>query len=408
MTRNIFTSVGLLLLVSAQACTINDVDKGSAAESAPCTDETCVTQCEQEDEVLCEGVCIDPLADARFCGASGDCAGDNAGQDCGDGVCHDGQCGQTCDEGLIACAGACVDPLLDTRHCGATGSCSGDEAGTACAAGQVCNQGACAEDCPEGRLDCDGGCVNPRTSSARCGATDDCLGPNAGQVCNDDEVCAAGVCQCAEETIVCGDLCVDPRTNGEFCGASGDCEGPQRGANCPGEQPCINGACACPRGTSFCDLSCVTLQNDPQHCGECGQACEEGESCLDGVCVELSFAGALDPIGGFWGFFDDSGFDAAANFCDLNFPISTVCTAPMLDVLSETGQMVMAVGLNGEPVESFWAPVPAACDAWNHDSGTNGDEAAPLRELDRDTGRVAPKTGACGERHNIGCCRVRE
>ena len=405
MRSSIVWGIGFLLAVGLWACS-DDNAGGSGANVDLCDDEACVAQCEQDGRVVCGGVCIDPQADARFCGASGDCAGDNAGQDCGDDVCNQGQCGLQCDDGQIACAGTCVDPLSDARHCGASGACVGDEAGTACAAGQLCSGGVCVEDCPDGRIDCGGGCIDPLADNLHCGASGNCQGDSAGQECPGASMCTDGACACPDDGLLCGELCVDPLTDPLFCGASGDCQGPQMGQACSEQQACTDGACVCPAGTDYCDGQCFDLQRDPENCGDCGVSCN-GDLCVEGDCVALTFAGALDRTGGVWRFFNESGFDAAVGACGQAFEGSTVCTASMLDALSETGQMTMAVSLGGEPVESFWAPGPFSCDAWNHGSGTNGDEAAPVRSLNRDTGRLGgPETGTCGGTHNIGCCVV--
>lgn len=46
-----------------------------------------------EEELLCDGVCIDPRTDEQYCGALGDCSGVQSGQECTDGAfCRAGQC----------------------------------------------------------------------------------------------------------------------------------------------------------------------------------------------------------------------------------------------------------------------------------------------------------------------------
>jgi endo-1,3(4)-beta-glucanase len=75
---------------------------------------------------------------------------------CGIGTaCSDGACGVPCPPGLLACGGACVDPLADAAHCGASGDCTGENAGTACAAGDTCQAGACVQGCVPVALDLD-------------------------------------------------------------------------------------------------------------------------------------------------------------------------------------------------------------------------------------------------------------
>lgn len=48
--------------------------------------------------------------------------------------------------------------------------------------------------CPEGELMCDEACVDPNTSPDYCGASDDCVGENAGAMCSEDQECDEGIC----------------------------------------------------------------------------------------------------------------------------------------------------------------------------------------------------------------------
>ena len=40
----------------------------------------------------------------------------------------------------------------------------------------------------------------------------------------------------------------------------------------------------CNSNETDCDCECVDLQTSTRHCGKCGNECESGESCVDGVC----------------------------------------------------------------------------------------------------------------------------
>lgn len=61
----------------------------------------------------------------------------------------------SCPSGQVACDGNCVDPTNDLRYCGASGGCAGASAGTVCGAGQTCVAGACVASCPIGQESCD-------------------------------------------------------------------------------------------------------------------------------------------------------------------------------------------------------------------------------------------------------------
>ena len=112
--------------------------------------------------------------------------------------------GETCAKPLTACGGACIDPLTDPKYCGASGTCLGPNAGTSCdPIGETCVAGACTSICAAGEVMCDGSCVSPLTDSAHCGASANCIGPNAGVVCkpepnaclgSPEQSCIAGKC----------------------------------------------------------------------------------------------------------------------------------------------------------------------------------------------------------------------
>lgn len=110
--------------------------------------------------VYCEGHCIDPRTDPLHCGASDNCQGRAAGALCtGGSVCIDGSCGTGCGAGRIQCGGRCVDPLTDASYCGAKGDCAGANVGVVCRpgtsrcaamVGALCQAGQCVSDCPKG------------------------------------------------------------------------------------------------------------------------------------------------------------------------------------------------------------------------------------------------------------------
>ncbi|RMG95783.1 MAG: hypothetical protein D6705_12825 [Deltaproteobacteria bacterium] len=151
-----------------------------------------------------------------------------------------GTAGGGCPEGRIDCDGVCIDPSADPLHCGACGR--------ACGGGEVCVQGACEDPCD--------------------GACDEVL-----------EVCEAGTCTCREGFVRCGGECVDPRTDGEHCGGCN--------VSCDGDRVCNDGSCVaggCPTPLEECEGGCVDLQDDPLHCGGCERRCKAYEVCVEGTC----------------------------------------------------------------------------------------------------------------------------
>ncbi len=53
---------------------------------------------------------------------------------------------------------------------------------------------------------------------------------------------------------------------------------------CPKNGKCKNGKCKCKSGFEKCGKKCVNLDTSVKHCGACGNACQEGETCVDGDC----------------------------------------------------------------------------------------------------------------------------
>ena len=110
-----------------------------------CDSETgqCRPRCDG-GEVLCGESCENPQASRTHCGARGDCQGDNAGESCGTSkVCSQGTCSTSCAKGWVACNGVCIDPLRDATYCGAVGDCQGANSGQACSGGKTCMSGFC-------------------------------------------------------------------------------------------------------------------------------------------------------------------------------------------------------------------------------------------------------------------------
>jgi hypothetical protein len=155
----------------------------------------CVLSC-QLGFLNCNDTCVDPTTNRLYCGASGDCAGDNAGTICDPGFVCDGtgHCALSCQPELLDCTGTCTDPDTDRFHCGASYPCS-DFPGEVCADGSVCNGlGQCELSCQQGLLDCEGTCIDPDADRNHCGASAGCLGINGGTACDANEICSSGVC----------------------------------------------------------------------------------------------------------------------------------------------------------------------------------------------------------------------
>jgi hypothetical protein len=120
-------------------------------------------------------------------GGAGGGAGRGAGGDTGSGGSG---VGTECREEEIECDGECVDASADPDHCG--------QCVRVCAADQVCSDGSCDVDCEPGRVVCERGCIDPNESEAFCGAAGDCTGDAAGEACSPNERCQEGTCSSAD------------------------------------------------------------------------------------------------------------------------------------------------------------------------------------------------------------------
>jgi len=178
-----------------------------------------------------------------------------------------------CGDGRLSCEGTCVDVTANLSHCGACGA--------RCASGEVCADGRCAQPpdhcpadgCPAGSY-CDlaaDRCVAGCLSDAACDDTTTCT----------DRSCAScppmrGNCDRAADDGCETDLANDDAS----CGACGRV--------CPSGRTCRAGACACAGGTTDCGGACIDTTDALDHCGACGNRCEEPANgratCAGGAC----------------------------------------------------------------------------------------------------------------------------
>lgn len=105
---------------------------------------------------------------------------------------------------------------------------------------------------------------------------------------DDEPACEAPYLACAGE---CVDVEVDERNCG-VCGEEcelgevcmdGVCEQPCP-EGCDRLEDCIDGACLCRDGLEQCGDECVDVGANFDHCGECGSGCGPDELCFDGEC----------------------------------------------------------------------------------------------------------------------------
>lgn len=190
--------------------------------------------------------------------------GDDGGRPSG------GSCNPACAAGLTCCGGACVSTQVNAQHCGMCGN--------VCAAGQPCTAGVC------------GG--GPATDAA-VPMTDGSTVPSmCTPACSADERCCGT--SCFDRSAPAGQL--DARTHESFlhcmgCGIGCDmdrasrCGAPAGGGAatclCGNIAQCSAGRACVQQGGNYI---CADLRFDVNNCGEVGRACNEGETCSDGVC----------------------------------------------------------------------------------------------------------------------------
>lgn len=287
------------------ACTDEDANSddfiGKKCGNLMCTDGEC--KC-PDDFVQCNGSCIDPMHDVRYCGAKGQCNAENAddpdfkGQACqGGSMCTDGQC--ICPEGYILCNNRCIDPSADMEFCGAKGQCHHQDPndanfiGQKCVGGTTCNGTAC--ECPNQGILCNGKCILPQTDMTFCGAKGLCNHPDPnnenyiGQACVGGATCNGTSCECPNNGVLCDGKCINPLTDTTYCGANDACANYQ---TCPDAQTCEDGQCQCPPNTTLCGNECVSLEFNSEHCGSCHHACQSTESCVNKKCTVTNCNGA--------------------------------------------------------------------------------------------------------------------
>ena len=279
-----------------------------------CADGNCVLAC-MDGQLLCDGKCITPEMDMIYCGASGDCSGKNKGTTCPSGTsCQGGRCEAGCVSGQVLCDGKCITPGTDMIYCGASGDCTGQNKGRTCPSGTSCQGGICEVGCVSGQVLCDGKCITPTTDMIYCGAKGACNATDAsssnykGQACVNGKVCVNGACvqnSCTGTLTLCAtqavNQCIDIKGNdANHCGACNYKCSEHRLVNASSTS-CSAGECqyACTgtyvnvgTGNTASTIYCINPASDNLYCGATGmdnkgETCSSELKCMGGKCVTL-------------------------------------------------------------------------------------------------------------------------
>ena len=285
----------------------------------------CVPKCQNENEVLCEGECINPSKDRQYCGARGTCMGGNPenedgyrGEDCSAKdeeevwACKNSRCEKTpCNPGehLKEKEGSEAICVKDNNYaCGSEDkSCKEDE---------VCNLGVCEQVCQDQeRIICHvpgagNQCIDPQTNPKFCGARGKCNAEDRenehykGEDCRTGD-CVRGSCrllECTDENeMLCGTQCIDVTKNSDNCGGCGNNCANNLPRNVTADVTCQERQCVytCASGYQDCGShgrNCVNLMQDAENCGSCGNVCDpaQQEYCFNGICQKNDCPGEYE------------------------------------------------------------------------------------------------------------------
>jgi hypothetical protein len=273
---------------------------GAACEnehgSVRCTEGSCAPRCGQgfddcdgDPNNGCETDLTTSLSDCGGCGVS--CEPAHA-----TGVCEEGACTPTCEDGFADCNGdaadGCEADLSAPETCGACDNvCSAKGGKATCDA-----SGKCGIDCGAGHADCinglEDGCETDTNASAvHCGTCDTLCPTTVGTAACYDGTC--GVSSCILPNAECdgksATLCeTNVNTDPLNCGAcSNECYYPNAGGKC------VAGSCvqdACNAGFVDCTTApgCETPLGTVTNCRRCGESCSNahgGAACSASGCV---------------------------------------------------------------------------------------------------------------------------
>ena len=190
-----------------------------------------------------------------------------------------------CPTNTVELGDLCVSPLSE-EYCGITAENPKNYA--VCKDGRICDGIKC--QCPSGTQECDGKCIDTKTTNEHCGACDN--------KCGNNETCTLSSCKCNSGGRCGGDICKDNSNDHDHCGGKGECNSADvnsenyQGLICGEREICENNNCKCDTSKyAFCNGTCIDPMTDNAFCGadaNCSkyENCNtiQGASCISGKC----------------------------------------------------------------------------------------------------------------------------
>ena len=89
---------------------------------------------------------------------------------------------------------------------------------------------------------------------------------------------------CEEDKTECWGSCIDKLTDVKNCGECGNA--------CAEGLSCIDGVCqiVCENDLNACGTECADFNTSPKHCGNCETACAPNQICTDGACTDATLS----------------------------------------------------------------------------------------------------------------------
>ena len=150
-----------------------------------------------------------------------------------------------------------------------------------CVNGKCRGTGTSSAQCASGLTDCDGVCVDLTSNMNHCGACDAACESGLVPVACRSGVCERATCPWGRSTAArstAAAICSPMRTTAGRASVGARAARARMGS-------ARTAGPTCPSGQADCGEGCTDLSSNDFHCGACGNACDVGQVCQDGVCT---------------------------------------------------------------------------------------------------------------------------